>query len=145
MTVVLRKLTAFFKQEPLWHLMTTLTCPISVDFQKPFSVITLTVSYKSHHIYSRCCTTPCSIEWWTSTHNIWQAYSYTDTIFLSIQSSAADNYRIIVSLIAYIYIYTGWSRKRIPSFIFGITSVIQHQFSPILTIRSLLQAKIYGA
>jgi len=25
-------------------------------------------------------------------------------------------------------ISTGWSKKRIPSFIFGITSVIQHRF-----------------
>ena len=25
-------------------------------------------------------------------------------------------------------LYTGWSKKRIPSFIFGITSVIQHRF-----------------
>jgi len=26
------------------------------------------------------------------------------------------------------FVRTGWSKKRIPSFIFGITSVVQHRF-----------------
>jgi len=32
--------------------------------------------------------------------------------------------------------HTGWSKKRIPSFIFGTTSVIQHRFYHSFTVAS---------